>query len=81
VKQCAVSPFIIIDSLAAFFEGEDENDAAAMRAFIDEGRVLLKAGACGILILHHSGKSESSKTYRGSSDLKAAIDSGYVLVN
>jgi predicted peptidase len=32
-----------------------------------------------VLILHHTGKSETSKLYRGSSDIKAAVDIAYVL--
>jgi hypothetical protein len=74
-------PFVIIDSLIAFFDGQNENDSREMRAFVNQGRLLLRAGACGILILHHPGKAESAKTYRGSSDLEPAIDAGYYLSN
>jgi hypothetical protein len=73
--------FVIIDSLIAFFDGQNENDSREMRAFINQGRALLREGACGILILHHPGKAESAKTYRGSSDLEPAIDAGYYLSN
>ncbi len=34
-----------------------------------------------VLTLHHSGKGETTKDYRGSSDLKASIDAGFHLAN
>lgn len=74
-------PFVVVDSLIAFFDGQNENDSAEMRAFINQGRILLRAGACGVLFLHHPGKSENSKVYRGSSDLKPAIDAAFYLSN
>src|SRR5260370_16576365 len=43
-------------------------------------RTLTKMGATPVL-LHHIGKSETSKDYRGSSDYKASIDIGYKLTN
>jgi hypothetical protein len=81
VRSCSVPPFIVIDSLSAFFNGSNENDAVEMRTFLNQARILIRTGACGVLILHHPGKAESAKTFRGSSDLKAAIDTGYVLIN
>lgn len=32
-----------------------------------------------MIILHHTGKAESSKLFRGSSDIKAAVDTAYLL--
>jgi hypothetical protein len=81
VSRCPDSPFVIIDSLIAFFDGANENDAKEMRAFINQGRLLMRAGACGVLFLHHPGKAESAREYRGSSDLKPAIDAGYFMRN
>jgi hypothetical protein len=81
VSDCQPPPFVIIDSLIAFFDGKNENDSAEMRAFLNQGRALMRAGACGVLFLHHPGKAESAKVYRGSSDLGPAIDAGYVLHN
>jgi hypothetical protein len=43
-------------------------------------RQLTAMGATPVL-LHHVGKSETSKDYRGSSDYKASIDIGYKLTN
>jgi hypothetical protein len=34
-----------------------------------------------VVLLHHTGKSETSREYRGSSDYKASIDIGYKLTN
>lgn len=81
VSKCPVSPYIVVDPLVAFLDGQNENDSAVMRPFLNQGRTLIRAGACGVLLLHHPGKAESSKVYRGSSDLKPAIDSGYTLSN
>jgi hypothetical protein len=33
-------------------------------------------GAC-VIVIHHDGKAETSKDYRGSSDFKAAVDQAY----
>ncbi len=72
-------PVIFVDSLVAFRSG-DENDAAATRAHMDGYRKLANFGAT-IVILHHNGKGESSKDYRGSSDFKASLDVGYLVTN
>jgi hypothetical protein len=70
-------PLVIVDSCIAFIEG-NENDAMVMRAFMRQCRTLATLGA-GVVVIHHSGKGESSKQYRGSSDLKAAVDVAYVV--
>ncbi len=36
--------------------------------------------AC-VIVLHHTGKGESTRDYRGSSDFKASLDVGYTLAN
>ena len=43
-------------------------------------RNLAAAGAT-LLILHHTGKSDTAQDYRGSSDIKASIDIGLKLTN
>lgn len=75
VKQ--EKPLIIFDSLVAFHNG-DEQDATETRRYLQYFRNLAAAGAT-IIILHHTGKSENSKQYRGSSDIKAAVDCAYLL--
>jgi hypothetical protein len=41
-------------------------------------RNLANLGAT-VVILHHTGKSENSKEYRGSSDIEAAVDMAFIL--
>jgi hypothetical protein len=80
IRTCEPKPLIIFDSLIAFFGGQSENDSAEIRRYMHGFRRLAHAG-CTILGLHHSGKGEGTKDYRGSSDIKAAIDSGLHLSN
>ncbi len=79
VIQCDPKPLIVVDSLVAFM-GADENSAAEARAFMQQLRALANLGAT-VIVLHHSGKGETSQDYRGSSDFKASIDVGYVVSN
>jgi hypothetical protein len=72
-------PLIIVDSLIAFLDG-DENDSHTMRQFFTQLRRLADLGAA-VLVLHHTGKSETSRNYRGSSDIPAVVDVGYLLTN
>jgi RecA-family ATPase len=67
-------PLVVVDSAAAFMEG-DENSASEVRKFMDKLRKLAHLGAT-VICLHNSGKAETSKDYRGSSDFKASIDIG-----
>jgi hypothetical protein len=69
----------VVDSLVAF-SNVDENDAGEVRGYMQGFRQLAGMGAT-LVVLHHSGKGESSKQYRGSSDIAASIDTGYRLVN
>jgi len=70
-------PLLIWDSLIDFHDG-DEQSASETRRFMKHFRALAHAGAT-ILILHHTGKTASSQEYRGSSDIKAAVDMAYCL--
>jgi RecA-family ATPase len=79
VMGCEPKPLIVVDSLVSF-HGGDENDATETRAYMQQFRRLAGMGAT-MIVLHHSGKGESSKEYRGSSDIKASIDVGYHLAN
>jgi archaellum biogenesis ATPase FlaH len=72
-------PVIFIDSFVAFL-GADENDSAVVRAHMQGYRRLADAGVT-VVVLHHSGKGENTKDYRGSSDFKASLDVGYVVTN
>jgi hypothetical protein len=79
IRSCELKPLIIIDSLIAFLDG-NENDASDMRRFTDRLRVLANMGATVILI-HHDGKAESARDFRGSSDFKGSIDQAFHVTN
>jgi len=70
-------PLMIFDSLVAFHTGK-EQDANDTRKYMDGFRRLSKEGAT-VLVIHHTGKGENTKEYRGSSDIKASIDVGLLL--
>jgi len=79
VMRCDPKPMIIVDSVIAFHPGA-ENDSNETRRYMAQYRGLTAMGAT-VVLLHHTGKSETSKEYRGSSDYKASIDIGYKLTN
>jgi AAA domain len=68
---------IIFDSLIAFATG-DEQSASDTRKYLQLYRQLAQAGAT-VIVLHHTGKSEGAKQYRGSSDIKASVDVAWLL--
>jgi hypothetical protein len=72
-------PLIIFDGLRAFLNG-DENDSRTVREFFAQFRTLANLG-CAVVVLHNSGKAETAREYRGSSDIKAAADIAYTLTN
>jgi hypothetical protein len=75
VRTCEPRPLVIVDSFSAF-HGGDQNDAGETRAFMNRCRRVADLGAC-VIVIHHDGKAEASKDYRGSSDFKAAVDQAY----
>ena len=77
---CDPKPLLIFDSLISYFDGQSENDSAEMRRYTQGFRKLADMG-CTVLVLHHSGKGETTKDFRGSSDIKASIDTGWHLSN
>lgn len=70
-------PVVIFDTLIAFHTG-DEQSAVDTRKHMGQYRKLAGAGAA-VIVLHNTGKSETSKQYRGSSDIKASLDMAYLL--
>jgi archaellum biogenesis ATPase FlaH len=70
-------PLIIIDSLIEFHTGSEQSSTET-RAFMRHLRALANLGAT-VVALHHTGKAETAKFYRGSSDIKAAVDTAYLL--
>ena len=79
VRSREPRPLVVIDSLIAFLEG-DENDATTMRAFMHGARRLADIGAT-VNVIHHDGKAESARDFRGSSDFKAAVDQAFHVTN
>jgi GTPase SAR1 family protein len=79
VRQTNPKPLVLIDSLAAFLGG-DENSASDMRDFMHKARRLADMGAT-VVVIHHDGKAESAKDFRGSSDFKASLDQGFHTTN
>jgi archaellum biogenesis ATPase FlaH len=73
----AEKPVLIFDSLIAFHTG-DEQDASETRRFLQRFRNLAAAGAT-IILLHHIGKGDNAKQYRGSTDIKASVDVAWLL--
>jgi hypothetical protein len=80
VVQCDPKPIVIVDSLSAFFGAGDQNDASIMREFLQRCRRLASLGAT-VIPTHHSGKAETAKDYRGSSDFPGSIDLGFHVSN
>lgn len=72
-------PLIVVDSFVKAHDG-DENSSTETRAFMDSARFLANLGAC-VLFLHHTGKAETAKNYRGSSDIPAGLDAGWLVSN
>lgn len=68
---------IVYDSLIEFHPGSEQSSTET-RAFMRQFRALANLGA-SVIVLHNAGKAESSKLYRGSSDIKAAVDTAYQL--
>jgi hypothetical protein len=73
-------PVIVVDTLSRSMDGDDENDTQHIGKFWARFDKLLRAN-CSIIILHHSGKGDSTKTYRGSSDIPGPADYHFVLSN
>jgi hypothetical protein len=80
VRASDPKPLVIVDSLAAFLIGGDENSAGDMRRFMHSCRRLADTGAC-VAIIHHDGKSDTAKDFRGSSDYKASLDQAFHVTN
>jgi len=73
----ATKPLLVWDSLVEFARC-DEQSSTGMREFMKLFRRLAHVGAT-VIVLHHTGKSKTSKDYRGSTDIKASVDMAYVV--
>jgi len=79
VRTTDPKPVVVVDALIAFHRG-DENSSTDTRAFMRQLRAISELGGT-VVVLHHNGKAESAKDYRGSSDFKAAFDVGFHVTN
>ena len=76
-KESGEKPkLIIIDTLARNFGGGNENDTRDMNMFIRHIDAIRATWECTVLVVHHTGHASSDRG-RGSSALKAALDSEY----
>jgi hypothetical protein len=73
----ATKPLLVWDSLVEFARC-DEQSSTEMREFMKLFRRLAHVGAT-VIVLHHTGKSKTSKDYRGTTDIKASVDMAYVV--
>ena len=73
-----LKPLIIFDSFIAFLENGSEQDATDIRKYTRLYRALTNAGAT-VIFIHHTGKSDNSKDYRGSSGIKDDVDMAWTL--
>jgi hypothetical protein len=69
-------PLILWDSLIAFANC-DENSSSEMRSHMSQYRRLTAEGATVGIIHHRSEKGEAKAKYRGSSDIRAAVDAAW----
>lgn len=75
IQSIGFKPALIaIDTLNRFYSG-DENDAQQIRGFLESCAELERIFDCAVMIIHHTGVSESAKErVRGSSALKGGVD-------
>ena len=69
---------IVFDTLNSFMNGQNENDNAVMGNIVNCLRRMTHAGATCILI-HHTGKSETSKKARGASSFEGGVDAAWLV--
>lgn len=67
---------LIIDTLNRSFGGGDENSTQDMTKFVKSCDAFRAETGCDIIVIHHSGK-DVTKGARGSSVLKAALDTEF----
>ncbi len=67
---------LILDTLNRCFGDGDENSSQDMSRFVRSCDEFRAASGCDVLVIHHSGK-DVSKGARGSSVLKAALDTEF----
>jgi hypothetical protein len=69
---------IVLDTLARCFGPGDENSTSDMSGFVARLDELRSMFGCAVLVVHHTGHSESERA-RGASSWRAALDMEYRL--
>lgn len=72
-----VRPVIVIDSLTDFRMGKKENVPDEMSDLFRIIHALIRAGAVGVIILHH--KPKDGADYRGSTGIPAQLDTAFTV--
>ncbi|MGO9237253.1 MAG: AAA family ATPase [Methylocella sp.] len=72
-EMCGIAPgLIIVDTLSQTLGGAEEN-GAGMQQFIANAQALAECFGCLVLVVHHSGLSDTDRP-RGHSSLACALD-------
>lgn len=74
----ATPTLIVVDTLARAMGAGDENTATDMGRFVRNIDAIREATGAHVMVIHHSGK-DASKGARGSSALRAAVDTEIAL--
>ena len=79
-----LKPFVVVDTLVAFSEAEDENSAREMRVELEKYTAMVSRGAT-VLMLHHPPKGNGKDRgetdwFRGSGDIAAFVSMGFYCV-
>jgi hypothetical protein len=75
-KSCKNPRLIVIDTLHRNFGNADENSAKDMSIFLHLITTMMKSSGSAVLIVHHSGHGDKTRS-RGSSSIRAALDVEY----
>lgn len=82
----SMKPYIVLETLVRFGDGEDEDDAKEASRLAASIFRLISLGARGVLAIHHSRKDlkrggiDLEKSIRGSGDYAAMADAIWVIV-
>ena len=71
-------PIIVFDTLNSFMDGGNENDNAVVGKIMNYMRMMTNYKAT-VIIIHHTGKSATSKESRGASSFKGGVDAGWLI--
>lgn len=78
IKAAGEEPVLVFDTLNSFLNGQNENDNSVVGALLTFTRKMAHAGAT-VIIVHHTGKSATSKEARGASVFKGSVDALWVV--